>query len=192
MCTYSWKLGSHESLDDVNYWRFHHQLLHTSLQKILEPIRPYMTAPKVVNCPGSLPSGHFLAWTIHCRLPRAMSSSMHCSRMFSWYVYIDFSLINGFSCNAPSDDIDSGQFIPRSKAYTELLCDGCEIQQLWDNYGIVGKIKVAIFTFLCTMHHYASLSHLQPFSHVPIFMIKATNLKKQVKKKKILANIDLW
>ena len=63
------------------------------------------------------------------------------------------------------------------------------------------------------MHHYASLSHLQPFSHVPIFMIcccqifsinslkdhlvtwindyiKATNLKKQVKK--ILANIDLW
>ena len=39
VCTYSWKLHSHESLDNINYQRFCCQLLHTSLQKILKPVR---------------------------------------------------------------------------------------------------------------------------------------------------------
>ena len=72
--------------------------------------------------------------------------------------------IIGFSSNAPSDDIDSGQFIQRSKAYTELLCDGCEIQELWDNYGIVGKIEVAILLFhvQCTTMPHLAIYNLFP------------------------------
>ena len=44
-------LADNESHNDVKYCRFQYQLLHTSLQKILKPIRLYMTTPKVVHCP---------------------------------------------------------------------------------------------------------------------------------------------
>ena len=48
-------LADNESCNDIKYCRFWHQLLHTSLQKILKLIRPYMTTPKVVHCPD----GHY-------------------------------------------------------------------------------------------------------------------------------------
>ena len=119
----------------------------------------------------SLPSCHFLAWSIHCELPRAMSSCMYYSRMVSTvciclFLYINTYII-GFSWNAPSNDIDSGWFIQQSKAYTELLCDGYKIQELWDNYGIVGKIKVTILLFSCTMH-YLTMPHLAIYDLFPM------------------------
>ena len=48
-------LADNESHNDVKYCRFWHQLLYTLLQKILKPIRLYMTTPKVVQCPD----GHY-------------------------------------------------------------------------------------------------------------------------------------
>ena len=94
MCTYSWKLGSHESLDDVNYWRFHHQLLHTSLQKILEPIRPYMTAPKVVHCPdGHYHQAIFLLGPYIANYPEQCLLACIVQGFCPWYVYIYFSLL---------------------------------------------------------------------------------------------------
>ena len=48
-------LADNESRNDFNYRRFRRQLLHTSLQKILELVRQYMTAPKIVHCPD----GHY-------------------------------------------------------------------------------------------------------------------------------------
>ena len=49
-----------------------------------------------------------------------------------------------FRCTAPSDDVDGGWFIQRSEDHTELLCETYEMQELWDNYGIVGHVKVTI------------------------------------------------
>ena len=45
-------LADNKSCTDIKYWTFQCQLLHTSLQKILEPVKQYMTCPKVC-CPGS-------------------------------------------------------------------------------------------------------------------------------------------
>jgi hypothetical protein len=41
--------------DDDNYRNFRRQLLHTSLAKILDSLKPGMTTPEVVRCPD----GHF-------------------------------------------------------------------------------------------------------------------------------------
>ena len=48
-------VADHESHNDIKYQRFCHQLLHTSLQNILEPIRLHMTTPKTIHCPD----GHY-------------------------------------------------------------------------------------------------------------------------------------
>ena len=41
--------------DNDGYRNFRRQLLHTSLAKILDPLKPGMTTPEVVRCPD----GHF-------------------------------------------------------------------------------------------------------------------------------------
>ena len=41
--------------DDASYRNFRHQLLHTSLAKILSSLKLGMTTPEVVHCPD----GHF-------------------------------------------------------------------------------------------------------------------------------------
>ena len=94
MYTYSWKLGSHESLDNIDYWRFCCQLLHTSLQKILKPVRPYMTAPKVVCC---LDGCYY--WAIFLLGPYIVNYPEQCLLaciIQGWclqYVYVYFSIL---------------------------------------------------------------------------------------------------
>ena len=44
----------------------------------------------------------------------------------------------------PSNDIDDGQFIQCSETHIELLCVTCEMQELLDDYGIVGQVKVSV------------------------------------------------
>ena len=46
-------------------------------------------------------------------------------------------------------DIDGGQFIQCSEAHSKLLCLTLEIQELWDDYGIIGQAKVSISS--CTL-----------------------------------------
>ncbi len=41
--------------DDVVYRKFRRQLLHTSLSKMLAPLKPGMTTPEVTRCPD----GHY-------------------------------------------------------------------------------------------------------------------------------------
>lgn len=48
-------LADNESHGDINYRIFRRQLLHSSLHKILESIKPHMTSPKIVRCPD----GHY-------------------------------------------------------------------------------------------------------------------------------------
>ena len=67
--------------------------------------------------------------------------------------YIDAPLTICFRCNAPSKNIDCGRFIQRSEAHTELLCENCEMTELWDNYGIVGDIKV-VFIYVLSYLRY--------------------------------------
>ena len=48
-------LASKEHVDDVLFWKFHHQLVHTPLAKILAPLKVAMEVPEVTQFPG----GHF-------------------------------------------------------------------------------------------------------------------------------------
>jgi len=48
-------LADRESNQDPHFRNFRRQLLHSSLAKMLEPLRPGMTKPDIVRCPD----GHF-------------------------------------------------------------------------------------------------------------------------------------
>jgi hypothetical protein len=48
-------LATNESRDDAGFRKFRRQLLHSSLAKILESLKPAMTTPEVVR----FPDGHF-------------------------------------------------------------------------------------------------------------------------------------
>ena len=52
---YHWHLASHEIRDDAAFRKFRRQLLHSSLAKILESLKPGMTTPEIVR----FPDGHF-------------------------------------------------------------------------------------------------------------------------------------
>jgi hypothetical protein len=48
-------IATHESRNDANFRKFRRQLLHSSLAKILEPLKHGMTNPDIVR----FPEGHF-------------------------------------------------------------------------------------------------------------------------------------
>jgi hypothetical protein len=48
-------LAIHESRDDVAFRKFRRQLLHSSLAKVLETLKPGMTTPEIVR----FADGHF-------------------------------------------------------------------------------------------------------------------------------------
>jgi hypothetical protein len=53
-----------------------------------------------------------------------------------------------FRCTAPARDLDSGQYVRRSQAHTELLVEEFELGMLWDEYGLVGDVVVRISSCL--------------------------------------------
>ena len=57
---FDWNLASHETRDDAGFRKFRRQLLHSSLAKILESLKPGMTTPEIVQ----FPDGHF-RWVIY-------------------------------------------------------------------------------------------------------------------------------
>ena len=54
-CSYSSHLANYEGRDDVKFRNFRRQLFHLSLAKMLESLKPGMTAPEVIR----FPDGHF-------------------------------------------------------------------------------------------------------------------------------------
>ena len=51
-----WKLvANKEDSNNVKFRKFRRQLLHSSLAKILESLKPGMTTPEILRCPD----GHF-------------------------------------------------------------------------------------------------------------------------------------
>ena len=43
-------IANHEHQNDATFCKFHHQLLHSSLAKILKYLKPFMTQAEVVRC----------------------------------------------------------------------------------------------------------------------------------------------
>ena len=48
-------VANKEDTNDAKFCKFHRQLLHSSLAKMLESLKPGMTTPEAVCCPD----GHF-------------------------------------------------------------------------------------------------------------------------------------
>ena len=43
-------IANHEHQNDADFRKFRRQLLHSSLAKILESLKPFMTEPEIVHC----------------------------------------------------------------------------------------------------------------------------------------------
>ena len=142
-------LASHETRDDVPFRKFRRQLIHSSLAKILESLKPGMTTPEIVR----FPDGHFrrvifgLGPYIADYPEQALIACIvqgWCPRFVTLLLLTTVTRVADlpFRCTAPANDLDSGQHGRRSQPHTELLVEEFELGMLWDEYGLVGDIVV--------------------------------------------------
>ncbi|KII95844.1 hypothetical protein PLICRDRAFT_170442 [Plicaturopsis crispa FD-325 SS-3] len=119
--------ASREYANDQAFRDFTRQLFHTSLRIIMEPLRPAMTAPEVTMCPD----GHYRR-VIYGLGPYIAD--------YPEQVLLS-SVVNGWcpKCTAPPDNLD-GPSGRRSHEHTAALLDAFDLDVLWRDYGIAGKI----------------------------------------------------
>ena len=99
----------------------------------------------VIIVGSSSPLAHISRITLNNACFRASSrAGVHSTTMMITLLYIFATYAIYFRCTAPSNDLDGGRFIQQSEDHTELLCETYEMQELWDDYGIVGHVKVTI------------------------------------------------
>jgi hypothetical protein len=141
-------LASHEIRDDAGFRKFRRQLLHSSLAKILESLKPGMMTPEIV----CFPDGHFrkVIYGLGPYIADYPEQALLACIVQGWCPkYVTLLLLTTwiadnlpFRCTAPAKDLDSGHHVRRSQAYTELLVEEFELGMLWDEYGLVGDIVV--------------------------------------------------
>ncbi|KAJ7613474.1 hypothetical protein FB45DRAFT_1111991 [Roridomyces roridus] len=107
--------------------KFRRQLFHSSIARILQPLKPHMTTPRVTRCAD----GHFRR-AIYGLGPYIAD-------------YPEQALLtcivqgNCARCLSPSDDLDR-ESARRCLEHTEALLDALSLKELWDDFGIVGDI----------------------------------------------------
>ena len=142
-------LASHEIRNDAGFRKFRRQLLHSSLAKILESLKPGMTTPEVVR----FPDGHFrrVIYGLGPYIADYPEQALLACIVQGWCPrYVTLLLLTtgtadnlSFRCTSPANDLDhSGHHVRRSQAHTELLVEEFELGTLWDEYGLVGDIVV--------------------------------------------------
>ncbi|KAG1803414.1 uncharacterized protein BJ212DRAFT_1449906 [Suillus subaureus] len=110
-------IHNNEHAGEPAFRKFHQQLFHSSLSKILESLKPGMTTPEVV-CFGDGPyiadyeEQVLLACIVHSWCPK---------------------------CMAPSSDLDQDALCC-CRSYTEALIEEGTSGDLWDNFGIVSEL----------------------------------------------------
>ncbi|KAF7971987.1 hypothetical protein HWV62_19335 [Athelia sp. TMB] len=106
---------------------FRRQLSHTSIAKILLPLKESFTTPEINRCPD----GHF-RHTVYGAGPYIGDYPEQC--MLS-------ALVQGWcpKCLAPSKDLEQ-EAISRTQKLTDQLAEFHELGELWEHFGIVGDI----------------------------------------------------
>jgi hypothetical protein len=144
-------LADHESNKDANFRKFRRQLLHSSLAKMLESLRPGMTKPDIVRCPD----GHFrrAIYGLGPYIADYPEQALLACIVQNWcpkYVSGPSLIIHRptclYRCTAPPDHLDDGTYGRRSRGHTDVLVQGFELGVLWDEYGLVGDIVVGIIS----------------------------------------------
>ncbi|KAF8802624.1 hypothetical protein BYT27DRAFT_7215275 [Phlegmacium glaucopus] len=90
--------STHEFHDDAGFHKFCRQLLHSSLAKILESLKPGMTTPEVVR----FPNGHFrkVIYGLGPYIADYPEQALLACIVQGWCP----------KCTAPANDLDSGQY----------------------------------------------------------------------------------
>ncbi|KIM76997.1 hypothetical protein PILCRDRAFT_12366 [Piloderma croceum F 1598] len=111
-----------------NFRKFRRQLLHSSLAKMLECLKPFMTEPDIVRCTD----GHFRR-AIYGLGPYIADYPEQC---------LLACIVQGWCprCTAPSNDLNGRRQLRRSRAHTDMVGREFELGTLWDEYGIVGDV----------------------------------------------------
>ena len=123
------------------FHKFHRQLMHSSLVKMLESLKLGMTTPEVVCCAddhfrqaiyslgpyiGDYPEQTALVCVVQNWCPKSVINQFR---------YLCLCLRSLSRCTAPADNLDSERYPPHSKEHTELISAEFELGQLWDEYG---------------------------------------------------------
>ncbi|THH13423.1 hypothetical protein EW146_g6793 [Bondarzewia mesenterica] len=113
--------------DDAVFRSFHRQLYHLSLTQILEPLRPGMTTPEVIQCPD----GHLrrVIYGLGPYIAHYPEQVMLACIVLGWCP----------RCTAHHDNLD-GSGISHSHGLTRLLMDAYDDKELWDNHGIIPDV----------------------------------------------------
>ncbi|KAJ7159107.1 hypothetical protein C8R43DRAFT_1124740 [Mycena crocata] len=107
--------------------KFRRQLFHASLSRILQPLKPHMTVPRVTRCAD----GHFrrVIYGLGPYIADYPEQALLASIVQGWCA----------RCLSPPDDLDRPS-ARRSHEHTDALLEACTLKELWDDFGIVGDL----------------------------------------------------
>jgi hypothetical protein len=89
-----------------------------------------------------IPNKHFLLALYRVGV-QSKDSDIH------WPVLCQLTPLQSSRCTALPKDLD-GQSTRRCREHTGFLAEHLELQDLWDNYGVVGDVIVRSVVFLCS------------------------------------------
>ncbi|RXW13185.1 hypothetical protein EST38_g12668 [Candolleomyces aberdarensis] len=118
--------------DDAKFRKFRRQLFHTSLKHILSSLEPYMETPRVTKCSD----GHFrrVIYGIGPYIADYPEQALLACIVQGWCP----------KCTAPADNLDDAalhhKHIYRSHQHTDDVCTPFSLQEVWDDWGIVGDV----------------------------------------------------
>ncbi|KAH9018135.1 hypothetical protein EDB84DRAFT_1627433 [Lactarius hengduanensis] len=128
---------SKEYADKTDYRKFRRQLFHSSLVHILSSLHPYMSTPRVTRCCD----GHFrrIIYGLGPYIADYPEQALLACIVQNWCP----------KCTAPYHDLDGEVGGPRSHLHTNTLLSSGTItlQELWDDYGIVGELQPFTMVF---------------------------------------------
>ena len=141
-------LAEHQDANSAHFRKFCRQLFHTTLSRILTPLKPAMTTPEVVKCSD----GHF-RWVIYgigpyiadypeqCLLACTVQDwCPKCVLLMPFFLVLISPLLR---CLAPRADLDCRRYPWRCKRHTTVLLEELQLGELWDEYGLVGDVVVS-------------------------------------------------
>ncbi|KAF6745171.1 hypothetical protein DFP72DRAFT_993169 [Ephemerocybe angulata] len=123
--------------DSVEFRQFRRQLLHASIAKILMPLKPWMTKPRITKCGD----GHWRR-VVYAIRPYIADYPEQC---------VLACVVSGWCarCTAPASDLDelqvtedSERAVQRSHEHTEAIrrtWNG-DVKKMWDGYGMIGDV----------------------------------------------------
>ena len=164
------------------------QLYHQCLERIFEPLKPFMTTPKVVKCPDAhFRQAIFGLGPYIADYPEQVYLSSTVQNWCATYIFILAILLTLShwcnSCDAPARDLDCRQGHPRSHEKTDFLISEFSPGILWNEFGIRSDVVVCciavLWVYISLIINSLSLSHtisLVPTSMSYSHLISSTSL----------------